>query len=156
LAILAAAGFYLSGSLSFREASVNRFLAGWEEDTRRGDADAACETLAQDMTFSVHEHIGARAQDAQGNRDEFCSYLHKSIPLLAKQVASTDVTRDHFTVTRDALHWWTANVSYTEHRDLTLVSGLHLKQVSEDHVTLVKTLKGLRLERLESDARLER
>lgn len=50
------------------------------------------------------------------------------------------------------MHPLTADVSYTEHLDTTLKSGLHLKQVSEDRLTLITTFKGLRVKRLDSES----
>ena len=73
-----------------------------------------------------------------------------------KVVTDDNVTREDFKVTRPSLHWWTAEVSYTEHRDRTLQNGMHLKTISEDHLVLVKTFAGMRLKRLESDERLDR
>ena len=135
---------------------MSKLLDQWEEDTRRGDAAAMCASFTPDMTFAIHEHIGARTEDGAGDHDKMCAYLDKVVPLLAQKEKSVNVTRNSFTVTRYGLHWLTADVSYTEHREITLDSGLHLKQVSEDHLTLVKTLAGLRVTRLESDSRLVR
>ena len=133
---------------------MSKLLDSWEEDTRRGDADAMCESFTPDMTFAIHDHIGARVENGEGDRDKMCAYLDKVVPLLAQKEKSVEVKREGFTVKRYGLHWLTADVSYTEHREITLDSGMHLKQVSEDHLTLVKTTKGLRVTRLESESRL--
>jgi hypothetical protein len=154
LAVLVSAGIYGSGSWTFREVNVSQLLENWEEAAKRGDADAICNTLAPDMTFSTHDTIGARVQDRAGGRAEFCEYLDKVVPLLAQKVRSTNTTRDNLTVTRDPLHWWTAEVSYTEHEETTLDSGLHMKTEDENHLTLVKTVEGLRVRRLDSHSRL--
>jgi hypothetical protein len=39
---------------------------------------------------------------------------------------------------------------------MTLDTGMHLKQVSENHLTLVRTIRGLRVKRLVSDSQLEK
>jgi hypothetical protein len=108
------------------------------------------------MTFSTHDSIGDRVLDRKGDRAEFCDSLNKVLPRLAQSLKSANTTRDNFTVTRDATHWWTADISYTEHEEMTFDTGMHLKQVSENHLTLVKTLKGLRVKRLVSDTQLEK
>jgi hypothetical protein len=156
LAVLVAAGLYSCGSWSFRASSLNAFLDGWEAASRRGDAGPICDSLAFDMTFSTHDSVGDRALDRKGDRAEFCDSLNKVLPRLAQSVKSTNTTRDNLTVTRDATHWWTADVSYIEHEEMTLDTGMHLKQVSENHLMLVKTLRGLRVKRLVSDSQLEK
>jgi hypothetical protein len=85
-----------------------------------------------------------------------CADIKKLLPALVKVVTDDNVTRDNFKVTRSGLHWWNADVSYTEHRDRTLRNAMHLKTISEDHLVLVKTFEGVRLERLESNERLDR
>jgi len=156
LIVLVAAGIYGSGYWSFREANVNALLEKWEVDTRRGDALAMCDQFTPDMTFSTHATVNGRSIDREGDRSLMCADMQKLLPALAKVVTDDNVTRDNFKVTRHGLHWWTAEVSYTEHRDRTLQNVMHLKTVSEDHLVLVKTFDGVRLKRLESDERLDR
>lgn len=153
--MLVAAGLYGSGSWSFRETGLNTMLDRWQEASRRGDAAPICDSLAFDMTFSTHDRIGDRALDRKGDRTEFCDSLNKVLPRLAQSLKSVNTTRENIVVTRDPMHWWTADVAYTEHEEMTLDTGVHLKQVSENHLTLIKTVKGLRVKRLVSDSRLE-
>jgi len=114
-----------------------------------------CATFTPDMTFSLHDRGTGRLLEKQGGRSEMCDYLHKIVPVMAKAISSENVTRDNFTMTRHGLHWWTADVSYTEHRDTTLGSKVHVKAISEDHLTLVKTFDGLLVKKLESEGHLD-
>jgi hypothetical protein len=156
LVVLVAAGIYGSGYWSFREASVKALLDKWEVETRRGDSQAICDQFNPDMTFSTHATVNGRSIDREGDRSLMCADIQKLLPTLAKVVTEDNVTRDNLKVTHPGLHPWTAEVSYTEHRDRTLRNAMHLKTVSEDHLVLVKTFEGIRLKRLEYDERLDR
>jgi hypothetical protein len=156
LGLLVAVGVYGSGSWTFREAGIKAMLDKWEDDARRGDAQATCDSFAPDMTFSMHGTVNGRSTDREGDRAQMCADLQKLLPVLAKVVTDVKVTRDNLKVTRHGLHWWTAEVSYNEHRDRTLQNGMHLKTLSADHLVLVKSFDGVRLKRLESDERLDR
>lgn len=156
LGLLVAAFVYGSGYWAFREASINELLEKWEDATRRGDVQELCDTFTPDMTYSLHDQIGARSQDQAGGRAEMCAYMQKTVPVMAKAITAVSVTRDNMKVTRHGLHWWTAEVTYTEHRDTAIGSALHLKTISDDRLILVKSFAGLRVKRLESDDRLDR
>ena len=156
MGLLVAIGVYGSGAWTFREAGINAILEKWEADTRRGDAQTMCDSFTPDMTFSTHATVNGRTIDREGDRALMCADVQKLLPALAKVVTDVQVTRDNLKVTRHGLHWWTAEVSYTEHRDRTLQNALHLKTSSEDHLVLVKSFDGVRIKRLEADERLDR
>jgi hypothetical protein len=113
-----------------------------------------CAALAPEMTFTTHEHLGAQVHERSGNREEFCALLEKVMPILAKKMTSYNVTRTHFTATRHGLHWLTADISYGEQEDLVFTNGMHLKQEDELHLTMEKTLDGLRVTHLEVESRV--
>jgi hypothetical protein len=156
MAVLGAAWVWGSGYWAFREASVNELLEKWEDATRRGDAQVLCDTFTPDMTYSIHETTTGRLQEQEGDRAEMCAYLQKVLPPMAKAVTAVSVKRDNIVATRHGLHWWTANVSYTEHRDTTIGSALHLKTICDDRLILVKGFDGVHVKRLESENRLDR
>ena len=156
LGLLVAACVYGSGYWAFREASINELLGKWEDASRRGAVQELCDTFTPDMTYSLHDQIGARSQDQAGGRAEMCAYLQKTVPAMSKAITAVSVTRENLKVTRQGLHWWTAEVSYMEHRDTTLGSTLHVKTISEDRLILVETFAGVRVKRLESEDRLVR
>lgn len=146
---------YGSGYRAFTDANVNKVLNEWEDATRRGDAEATCATFADDMTFALEEHTAESTVKHEGGKDELCAYVRKLLPAMVRAVSSTNVTRDNLTVTRSWLHCWTAEVSYTEHRTTGLASGLSVRTVSDDRLTLVKSFGGVLVRRLESVSRLD-
>ncbi len=156
LVVLIAVWVYGSGYWAFTDANVNRFLNEWEGATARGDADAICKTLADGMTFSMHDDSTATPFDMEGNKEDFCAYVKKSVPMMAKIMSSSQVTREEFKVERKGLlHWWTAEVSYTELRTTGIARTLNVKTISEDKLILTKTFSGVLVKRLESESYMD-
>jgi hypothetical protein len=74
----------------------------------------------------------------------------------AQLVSSTQVRRDNLKVERGWLHCWTADVSYTEHRTITLTNaGMTVRTVSDDKLTLVKTLTRVVIKRIAASVRID-
>jgi hypothetical protein len=149
--LLIALAVFAMGRWSLSESGATEFLTQWEDQTVRGDASGMCATLADDVHVSITDHTMERSFNLEGGKAEFCDYLERALPLMSKALRSMNVTRDDFLVRHRPWHWWTADVSYTEHRRAELVGGLELKTQGEDHLVLVKTLSGLRVQRLEAE-----
>ena len=107
---------------------------------------------AHNVRGSITDHTMDRVFNLEGGKTQFCDYLDRALPLMSKALRSTNVVREDFVVKHRPWHWWTADVSYTEHRRMGMVGGVELKTKGEDHLVLVKTLSGLRLERLEAES----
>ena len=150
--MLVTAWAYGSGRWAFTETHVNEFLSQWEEAAAQGDADAICDTLADDLTFTLNDRSAGTPLEAEGGKEDLCAYFQKVIPIMAKVASSSEVRRDDLVIKRDTWHWWTADVSYTEYRSMRIAASMTLKTIGEDRMTLVKTLKGLRVKRLESQS----
>jgi hypothetical protein len=100
---------------------------------------------------ALTDHAMEQVFTLEGNKADFCAYLDKALPAMSKALTGVQVTRDDFTIKRDPWHWWTADVSYTEHRTTSLAGGVELKTLGQDHLVLVKTLTGVRVKRLEAE-----
>jgi len=155
LTIAILAWFFGSGYFAFSESGVNNFLNHWADSTLQGDADAVCATASKDMTFEINDGTTGRHMQIEGNRDDFCEYVRKTTPLMAKMAGSVHVTRDEMTIEHKALHWWTAQVTYVEHWTINVGGRVTIETVSEDRVTLVKTFKGVFVKRLDSESYVE-
>ena len=156
IAILVVAWIYGSGYFTFSESGVNDYLNNWFELTMQGDADGVCATAAKDMSFDIDDASMGRHMQVSGGKDDFCDYVRKTTPVMARMTAGVHMTRDNIKIERHGLHWWTADVTYVEHWTFSVGGGLSLESVSEDHVILVKTLSGVFLKRLESQSYLEK
>jgi hypothetical protein len=155
LLVVASAGAYAWGALSLSGRGATRFLDELEALSLRGRSDEYCARLHADLRVSIRDHSATPPADFDGGRDEFCAYVShaaKGIDLLG---LSTHVTREDFTVTRDWLHPWTAQVRYHEDRVTTMSkvnATLHTR--SDDTLTLVQSLGGIRLRALDSRVEL--
>lgn len=85
-------------------------------------------------------------------------YYAQVVPGMKHIVSGMTVRRDDVEVTRGWLHPWTAEVSYTEHRSVSM-AGIRVKvnTVGEDRLTLVKTLSGgVKIKALHAKTRMTR
>lgn len=156
IAVLAAAYIYIAGYYSLSEAGANRFLNAMETASQKGDAQAICDMLADNVEVSIQDRSTRAPVSMNGGKEQLCEMLKKTMPMQATLVASTQVRRDDLKVERGWLHAWTANVSYTEHRTITLErAGMTVRTVSEDKLTLVKTLTRVVIKRIEASIRID-
>jgi hypothetical protein len=153
--VLAIVGIYVQSAWVFSDSATNRFLDELEDLSLRGKAHEYCAKLHDNMQVSIHDHSGDPPADFSGNKKNFCdyvSYAAKGMDLLG---ISTQVQRHEFTVRRNWLHPWTAEVTYSESRT-TRMSKLNVtvRTEGEDQWTLVQTLDGIKALRLTSKTRL--
>jgi|HubBroStandDraft_5_1064220.scaffolds.fasta_scaffold408641_1 hypothetical protein len=153
--LLVVVGVYGSGAWTFSQAHLNGLLGDWEDMSAKGDADAICDTFADDMTFSFDEHTTESSGIREGDKQELCAYLRKLEPAMARAGVTSTVTRENISVTRSWLHPWTAELSYTEHRTTLVPSRGSIRTVSNDRIALVKSLRGVLITRLESVIRID-
>jgi len=153
LLALALVGIYGSGYFSHGEGGVNRFLAEVEELYMNGDADGLCALMHDEIEVNLEDNTADQPMRVKGGKEEFCAFTRKTAPAMKHVATSMNVTRDDFTVHREWLHPWTADVTYTERRSISIQGlGIQINTVSEDELTLVKTWAGVKIRRLESAA----
>jgi hypothetical protein len=149
LAVLA--GTYAFGLWSLSATHANRFLDELETLSLQGHSAEYCARLHVDLQVSIRDHSAQPAADFDGGRDQFCAYVSyaaRGVDLLG---ISTQVSRNEFTITRSALHPWTAHVSYHEVRTTTMSKvQATLHTVSDDSLTLVQTFDGVKVLALRS------
>jgi hypothetical protein len=155
LAVAALAGTYGYGMISLTETRANRFLDELEALSLQGKSTEYCARLHANLAVSIRDHSATPPADFDGGRDDFCgyvSYAAKGMDLLG---ISTQVTRENFTLTRSVLHPWTARVSYHEDRTTTMSKvQATVHTVSDDSLTLVLTIDGVKLLALQSRVEL--
>jgi hypothetical protein len=151
LLAVALAATYLYGVSTLSESGANRFLDELESLSLQGKSAQYCDRLHDDLRVSIRDHSAVPPADFDGGRAEFCAYVSQAAKGVDLLGISSRVTRNDFTVTRDWLNPWTAHVSYNEDRVTTMTkvnATLHTR--SEDSLTLVQTLGGVKLLQLES------
>jgi hypothetical protein len=119
-------------------------LNEWEQHSLNGDAERICDMMHEELTFSIDDRTTpGRPIDMQGGKAELCDYYATVVPAMKHIVSGMNVTREDVEVQRDWLHPWTAEVSYTEQRSVSMAAvQMQVNTVGEDKVTLVKTLTG--------------
>ena len=155
LVIVALAAVYSYGALTLSENSANRFLDDLETLSLQGKSAEYCDRLHADLRVSVRDHSATPPADFDGGRDEFCAYVSQAAKGVGLLGISSSVTRNDFEVTHSWLHPWTARVRYHEDRVTTMTkvnATLHTR--SEDALTLVQTLDGVKLHDLDSKVSL--
>lgn len=137
--------------LCLTQARAISFLDELEALSLQGKSDDYCARLHADLRVSVHDHSADPPADFTGGRAEFCDYVSYAAKGMGLLGISTRVTRDDFTVMRDWRHPWTARVSYHEDR-VTMMTKVNatVHTRSEDSLTLVQTLDGIKLISLDS------
>lgn len=155
LLLVALATTYGVGYASLGESGVTDLLAQMEEMSSRGDVDGVCALFDDEASVSLDDRTPEGPMKLTGGKPELCAYLAQVLPLQKTLVAATVIKRDHFTIERDWAHPWTAHVSYDERRTVTMAQTLpqltaHTHMQSQDRLTVVYTLQGRKITRLQS------
>ncbi len=152
LALLALVSAYGIGLVTLGESGAMRFVTRMESHMSEGDADAVCAMLHDDLEVDIVDHSTEGGQDTNGGKAELCELTRVVVTALGKLPHDMNVRFDEVSVKRDWLHPWTSEVSYVENRSLTIQgANVTLKTVSEDTVTLVQTLTGVKLRKLKAE-----
>jgi hypothetical protein len=151
LLLLVAAGIYGTAAVNLSESGANSFLNELEHLSLSGQGEEYCAHLHEDLAVSIQDRSAEPPAIFDGGRKEFCGFVSEAAKGMDLLGAGTQVTRDDFTVTRSWLHPWTAQVSYKEDR-ITTMSRINqsLHTQGEDKLTLVQTLRGVKMLKLES------
>ena len=155
LAAAVLAGTYAHGAWFLSESRANAFLDELEALSLQGKSPEYCARLHANLKVSIRDHSADPPADFDGGSDDFCGYVSDAARSIGLLGISTHVTRENFTVTRAALHPWTAHVSYHEVRTTTMSKvEVTLHTVSDDSLTLVQTFDGVKLLSLRSQVEL--
>ena len=153
VALAAALAAYGVPFFSLTEGGARRFLDELETLSMEGKSAEYCERLHPDLAVSINDRSADPPAVFDGNKQDFCDYVSMAAKGMHLLGVSMDVKRNEFKVTRSWLHPWTARVTYKEDRTTTmskLNASLHTQ--SEDELTLVQTLHGVKLRALKTRA----
>jgi len=154
-ALLAVTGVYLWGRLSLGESGAKRFVAEMDSLMNQGKAGEVCAMFHDDLEFSIVDHTagGGGSTTLEGGKQDFCETTQEQVAALQKVPHTMHVEFNDLTVTRSWLHPWTSEVSYTEDRSFTIRgANLTLNTTSDDTITLVQTLSGVKLRKVQVEA----
>jgi len=154
-ALLAAIGAFLWGRLSLGESGAMRFVAKMDSLMNEGRADEVCAMFHDDLEFSIVDHTasGGGSTTLEGNKQDFCETTQEQVAALQKVPHTMRVEFNDVTVTRDWLHPWTSEISYTEDRSFSIRgANITLNTTSDDTITLVQTFSGVKLLKVQVEA----
>ncbi|HTU65663.1 MAG TPA: hypothetical protein VMF52_06925 [Steroidobacteraceae bacterium] len=150
LIVLAITGFYGACSWALSAGNASRFLDDMETLSLHARMDAYCARLADELEVSIRDRTADPPAEFDGGKPEFCAYVTAATRNVALLGLATAVTRNDFTVTRDWLRPWTVRVHYREDRTTTTRQFAPVHTQGEDDATLVLTVSGIQLRRLDS------
>jgi hypothetical protein len=146
------AAVYGIGRFNLGESGAMRFMAKMESLMDEGDGAAVCDMFHDDLEVEVIDHSGDEAREVIGGKVDFCAITRESAAGLRLLPHSMNVNYTSVSATQSLMSPWTSHVSYDEHRTLTIQgANISLRTVSNDEVTLIQTLKGVKLRKVKSE-----
>jgi hypothetical protein len=151
-ALLAVAGVFVMGRVQLGQSGAMHFLSRMENLMNQGEADEVCEMFHEDLEVSISDRTARVPKEIAGGRDELCQLTHETVTAMGKVPHRMNVRWDDIEVTRSWLHPWTSEVSYTEERTMSMQGvNIRINTTSDDNITLVQTLSGVKLRKLEAE-----
>lgn len=146
---LLAAAFYVHARVSFGDARVMSWLAGHTARAMSGEREA-CDDFTDDVEVTLLAQGRRGHWEVEGGKDEICGYYKQGSAALTVLQASTNTQFDDLTVVRSSFPWRSATVSFVSRTSVNVRGAPPTTIESEDTVTLVRTLSGIKIKSLES------
>jgi hypothetical protein len=156
LLILAFAGFYLSGQRQFSEDNLRKFLLDQAVNIYNGNHETVCNTFSDDVKVNIVDRSPQGRWEVEGGKDQVCGYIKQASASFVVMGANIHTSVDNLTIQRSGFPWMTAELAYQQKTSITAGRGAPvppLTAVSDDRMTLKRTLGGLRITRLEAQSR---
>jgi len=152
LLVLGAAGIWGIGGLRLGESGAMRFLAEMDSQMTEGNGEKVCGMFHEDLQVEISDHSGETTAEITGGKKEFCELTVAAAASLNVLPHTMNVEFTDVEAKRDWLHPWTSEVSYLENRSLSITgANVTVRTVSEDRITLVHTLSGVKLRKIRSE-----
>ena len=150
--IVAGIAAYGIGRFNLGETGAIRFLSQMESLMNEGDASKVCAMFHEDLEVEIADHSGEALHQVSGGKKELCELTRATIAGLQMLPHEMQVKYTGVNATRKLSSPWTSELSYAEHRTLTVPgANITLHTVSNDQITLVQTLSGVKLRKLKSE-----
>jgi hypothetical protein len=151
LLILGLACVYGVGRFNLGEPGAMRFLGKMEALMNEGKSEEVCAMFHEDLDVDIADHSGESTQTVRAGKEDFCALTRQTAAGLALVPHSMNVEFVDVTATQTLSKPWTGEVSYSEHRTLSIpAANVSLQTVSEDEITLIQTFSGVKLRKIKS------
>jgi hypothetical protein len=152
LLIIAVIAVYGIGRFNLGERGAIRFLSQMESLMNEGDASTICAMFHEDLEVEIADHSGEALHQVNGGKKEMCELTRATIAGLQMLPHDMQVEYTDVNATRKLSSPWTSELSYAEHRTFIVPgANITLRTVSNDQITLVQTLSGVKLRKLKSE-----
>lgn len=152
LLIFALLGVYGVGRFNLGETGAMRFVAKMESLMNEGKSEEVCAMFHEDLEVEIADHSGESTESTSGGKKEFCELTAVTVAGLQILPHTMNVELTDVTAKNEWSKPWTSQVSYSEHRTLNVpAANVSVRTVSEDEITLVQTLSGVKLRKVKSE-----
>jgi hypothetical protein len=152
LLILVLAAIYGIGRFNLGEGGAIRFLTKMESLLNEGKPEEVCAMFHDELAVEIADHSGDATREVTGGKKELCDLTIASAAGLQALPHSMNVEYTEVSATQQLSKPWTGDVSYSEHRTLSILgANVTLRTVSNDEITLVQTLSGVKLLKVKSE-----
>jgi hypothetical protein len=152
LVIVTLLAAYGIGRFNLGETGGIRFLSQMESLVNEGDASKVCAMFQEDLEVEIADHSGEALRQVSGGKKEMCELTRATIAGLQMLPHDMQVEYTGVNAKWKLTSPWTSELSYAEHRTLTVPgANITLHTVSNDQITLVQTLSGVKLRKLKSE-----
>ncbi len=143
---------YGIGRFNLGESGGMRFMAKMESLMNEGDASGVCEMFHEDLKVEIADHASDTPRQVNGGKDDFCALTRATIAGLQSVPHSIRVNYSDVAAKHTLSNPWTSELSYSEHRTLSIPgANINLLTISNDHITLVQTVSGVKLLKVKSE-----
>jgi hypothetical protein len=152
LLILVLVGVYGVGRFNLGEGGAVRFLTKMETLMNEGRSAEVCEMFHEDLEVDIADHASETQEKMSGGKKELCDLTRVTVAGLRLVPHSMNVEYTDVTATQTLSKPWTSELTYSEHRTLSIRgANVSLRTVSNDEITLVQTLAGVKLRKVKSE-----
>lgn len=156
LVLLIFFGYWWDGQRQFSERNVRQFLLDQAVNSFSGNNETVCNTFSDDVEVKVEDHGPQGRWEVEGGKDEICGYLRQASASFLILKPHLETTVDDLKIQRAGFPWTTADITYQENTSISAGNGPPMPPMvasSDDRMTLKRTLRGLRITRLEARSR---
>lgn len=149
-------GYWLDGNRQFSESNVQKFLLDQAINTYKGNNETVCDTFSDGVEVDVIDRGPQGRWEVQGGKDQVCGYIRQASAAYMVLRAHMETSVEDLEIRRAGFPWRTAEISYRQKAVISTGSGPPIPTftaISDERITLQRTLGGLRITRLEAKSR---
>ncbi|HEV7610072.1 MAG TPA: hypothetical protein VGO61_22260 [Steroidobacteraceae bacterium] len=149
---IALSAVYGIGRYNLGETGAMRFMSKMEASMNQGDVSEVCAMFHEDLEVEILDHSGDALHEVSGGKKEFCELTRATVAGLQMLPHAMEVEYTAVDAAQKLSRPWSSEVSYSEHRTLTIQgANVTLRTISNDRITLVQTLSGVKLRKVKSE-----